>query len=93
MIIDKEVEVKIGIKNYKYYESCGYTIPRNNRGSIPRGTTIIVNSEDIYEHSHDLVNVECDYCHKVIQMEYRQYYKEIQKYGNIACKGCVSEHC
>lgn len=66
MLLTKKVEVGLGGKNAKYYENLGYEIPRykdkKGRLSIKRGTTILVNIEDLPENSNSMVNVQCDYC-------------------------------
>ena len=92
MIIDKEIEVSVGTHNWKYYSELGYDIPRNEKGSIPRGTKIKVKFEDIYPHSHDKVKVRCDFCGGIVNIEYRYYKKKMDKYGSIACTNCATEH-
>lgn len=69
-ILEKEILVKVGTVNTKYYEKLGYEIPRykNEVGKlvVKKGTKILVKVEDLSEGSNVKVTKICDECGKVI---------------------------
>lgn len=77
MIIDKEVEVKIGSKNLNYYKNLGYIV---NFGDL-----IHIKIEDLYKSCKSLVNVKCDVCGKIKKIEYRSYLKNVRNYPVYCC--------
>lgn len=81
--------------NAKYFEKMGYEIPRRKdklgRISIPRGTKILIKTNDLPEHSHIKVTKICDECGKNTP---NQPYDAIissrkQGDGKDRCKSCV----
>ena len=96
MLIDKNIEVTVIGKTLDYYCNLGYHVPTyldsRNVERVKRGTKIIIKCSDLPPFSSILVDVECDYCHKKYQIPYAQYYKTIEKYGDVACKECQFEH-
>ena len=83
MIISKEVEVKIGSKNYKLYKELGYVFNRV-------GDIIKIKIEDVSKGSHSIVEVKCDYCGKLLTMPYKSYNSYIKTINKISCsdKSC-----
>lgn len=96
MLISKEVEVGLAPPVIKYYEDLGYKIPRkpNRDGvmTVPRGTKIIVNAEHLPVSSDIKIKVQCDYCGKVIDKQYKKYFKtkEDEFCNKDACNDCSS---
>ena len=64
MLITKEVEVTLGVRNIRYYENLGYKIPkyedRNHNMCVKRGTKINVKIEDLSEGSNDNIIGDVD---------------------------------
>lgn len=86
-------EVKLS-NNVKYYESLGYEIPKyydkkHKKYSVPRGSKIFVRISDLPLGSHAIVDVECDGCGELHQMEYKTYLKFLHEDGNIYCIKCA----
>lgn len=78
MLLTKEVEVCLGSRNIKYYESLGYEIPRvigaNKQLVVAKGTTITVRIEDLQSYSRVMVDVLCDACKiNVSHIRYSDY--------------------
>lgn len=96
-LITKEVEVKLGGKNIKYYENLGYQIPRYynedaDRYMLPKGASIIVKVEDLSPNSHTKVDVECDECHDRKDVFYNLYCKRKNSNSDkYYCKRCASK--
>lgn len=70
MLLTKEAEVNITLRNYKYYEDKGYNIPKvysfsSKRMIVKNGSKIIVEVEDIAPNSKTELRYECDNCHDV----------------------------
>lgn len=63
MIITKFVNVKIGGKNIKHYNSLGY--------EVKLYSTITVPIEHLSEGSHYIVEVQCDYCQSIVKKAYK----------------------
>ena len=88
-------EVEVGLcNNIKYYESLGYVIPRTydkrrSRYSVKRGTTLLVKISDLPQNSHVKVNVQCNCCKKIYQMEYRIYNKFVHANDVNYCEDCA----
>lgn len=75
-LISKEAIIGVNGTNIKYYKDKGYKIPTVNHkwgATVPRGTKICVNVNDLSKHSTALVTVECDLCKKQYQVKYYQY--------------------
>ena len=73
-LISTEVEVKIGYRNAKYYESLGYDIPKrlNKYGEmkIINGSKITVNVNDLSQGCNSIVETYCDNCGRVKRLRY-----------------------
>ena len=93
MLLSKEVEVTLEGKTTKYYEALGYKIPRrkNKWGKItvPQGSKIKVNVEDLPKNSHFEVDIECDYCHTPNSISYSKYNAHLHKDGKYYCHYCA----
>ena len=92
MLITKEVEVTLGVRNIRYYENLGYKIPkyedRNHNMCVKRGTKINVKIEDLSEGSNVNVEYECDNCHKIFSTRYDTYSKHNDN-GKTICPYCI----
>lgn len=93
-LITKEVEVILNPANISHYESLGYEIPRyrrpNNRMCVKRGTAIKVKVEHLTKGSTALVDVKCDCCKDVLNMEYFVYHTYNHD-GKYYCKPCANK--
>ena len=49
-------------KNIKYYENLGYEIPKNSKGQVPRGSTILIKTLDLPRSSSLSIPCICDEC-------------------------------
>ncbi len=76
MLLDEKVEVSLGSRRIKYYESLGYEIPKykdkQNRLKVKKGTKLLIDIKDLPFNSNLEVNVKCDNCEKKYL---KQYYK------------------
>lgn len=89
MNLNQMVEIQIRPTNYKHYESKGYKIERHiDKNNIERVKvqTIKVKAKDLSPSSHALVDVECEFCGKLIKKEYRQAIKN-KNFCDSKCKG------
>jgi hypothetical protein len=78
MLITKEIDVRVG-KNKKYYDILGYNT------NVKKGQTINIKIEHLSKGSHIKVLVSCDYCHGIIEKEYREYFIEIKDINMNSC--------
>lgn len=91
MLLTEKVEVLLHGDRIKYYENLGYEIPRrryNNHDYVPKGSTIIVNVEDLSEKSSNKVQVKCDNCGKIVERPYSQYFRYHDKQFGDLCMQC-----
>lgn len=94
MLLTKEVDVKLGARNIKYYEGLGYEIPRsigaNGNPIVVPGTTIKIRIEDLLPYSRAFVDVLCDNCKtNVSHIRYRDY-TGYSKNGIHFCPDCAN---
>ena len=94
MLLTKEVEVKLGARNIKYYEDLGYEIPRSigrlGKLVVLPGTTIVVRIEDLQPYSRTVVDVLCDNCKtNISHIRYRDY-TNYSKDGLHFCQSCAN---
>lgn len=91
-LISTEVEINLHGNNIPYYENLGYEIPRIKKQWVmrtPRGTKITVKTKDLLCDSHVFVNVQCDSCGKIYEIQYRNYYHQNHQ-GEIYCHKCFN---
>lgn len=81
MILDEYVEININSRTAKHYTELGYTYNY-------MGQPIRVRVSDLTSGSHALVNVKCDKCGQERKIEYREYLKSAQRYGEYNCNLC-----
>lgn len=81
MLISKTIIVKWGASNKKHYEELGYKFT-----SI--GDKFVVDVNDLPRGSDAKVEVECDYCGKIILKSYNTYNDSTHPIGGDACKAC-----
>lgn len=80
LILPQKVKIKWNGNTRKHYESKGY-IYTNNLDLFE------VNVEDLTDGSCTPVNVECDFCHKIYKLQYKDYlHLRSDKY---CCTGCL----
>ncbi len=78
MIISKEVDVKVGSLTYKYYKDLGYNV-------IKCGDIIKVKVKDLTKGSHTIIDVECDYCGKILHIAYKAYINHTSVINKCSC--------
>lgn len=92
MLLTKDVELSLHGKNIKRYEDLGYEIPRykNNQGKlvVKKGTTITIDIKDLSEGSGHIVDIQCDYCGKIIQRKYNEYVARRNGFEKDSCSEC-----
>lgn len=97
MLITKKVEVVLSMKQHEYYRNLGYDIPKDmdDRGRLrtKRGTKITVSVEDLSPGSHVRVDVQCDYCKAIKNIEYREYLKHHDELLGDCCHKCENVKC
>lgn len=98
-LITKEITMTLHSQLFKYFENKGYEVPKreahNHSGNLicyDDTTPITVKVEDLPDGSHQIVDVECDFCHKQYQLEYRRAKSEIDTFGTCACPQCAYNH-
>ena len=79
IIEDQDISIKITSKNIKHFIDCGYE-------DIKVGDTIIGKVTDLSKGSDTKVDVKCDYCGKIIKVNYSDYNR--YKYDKYSCKKC-----
>ena len=82
MIVIKSVEIKLTKINIQNYIDHGY--------NCIVGESIVVLNTHLMRGSHCLVDVECDVCNKVNNIEFRRYFKMVKEHGYFSCKGKCS---
>lgn len=99
-IITKEVEVKLGVRNLKYYENLGYNIPVKEASKSHKkryhkdyvydlSKSIMVKVEDLQPGSKTFVRVRCDICQKnEMDVRFYDYNKAVKNTGNYVCQEC-----
>ena len=85
MILDKEIEIVIGTKNYKHFKELGYNIIKPNQ-------KLLVKVEHLFLNSHVSISVKCDVCEKERKLSYKKY---IQNTNNFTlpycCRKCATQ--
>lgn len=77
MIKSEKVFLKrMGNKNLKYYSDLGYNIDNKE---------FLVDIKDLTSNSKVKVNVECDFCGKVVEIQWNLYLKNISSHNLFAC--------
>ena len=69
-ILTKFVDVHIGGRNINHFKEKGYKIPSvlHSWGeTVPRGTVIKVKTEDLLPNCREYIDIQCDYCNKVLK--------------------------
>jgi hypothetical protein len=96
MLITKEVEVKLTVRNSSYYEEKGYIIPRyynenKKRYFLIKDSIINVKLEHLNPHSKDKVEYLCDYClENGLKTKLSQEYRTFLRFRN---KGKANKDC
>lgn len=92
-LINEYIEVELSSSNMKHYLMKGYDIPKvkskNGKYVTPRGTKIMVLSNDLMRGSSEKVKIQCDHCKKI----YKRHYYEYSYYnhdGLCYCNKCSS---
>lgn len=81
MILQKNIEISINSRNYKYYT--------NIIENIENGKKYLISVDNLFIGSHSKILVSCDICNKELIKPYRQY---LQSYKN-ANLYCCSPKC
>jgi len=85
MIIEKEIEIKIFVKNIEHYISKGYKIKLYD--------TIKIKNSDLTPGSHIFVDCKCDYCGDIHSVMFKRYYKATNIIKKYSCNkiGCSNK--
>lgn len=86
MIISNDVVIKVNARTKSWFISKGY-----DESDVVVGKTLKVNSVDLNKGSNFYVDVQCDYCNRVFQRKYCDYYTSINKNKHIkkySCSDC-----
>lgn len=86
-LLTEYVEVILNGNMNNYYYNKGYSIPKNDKGKVPRGTRILVKVSDLPERSHKKVKVKCDCCGEEKYVTYDHYYHTNHD-GKVYCVKC-----
>ena len=88
MLISKEVEIKLGQKNYTFLKK-KYNLDKN----LKSGDTIIIPIEKLSKGSNLLVIVSCDYCGIELKVPYKRYNLNTKIVNKYACsnKECSNQ--
>ena len=87
MLLSKTVDIKVTKRNIsKYNKFKGYE-------NIKFGDKIALDIKHLSKGSHMKVDIQCDYCGKHINIEYRNYIKGIKEVNKYPCsnKKCISK--
>lgn len=94
-IITKYVEVGMCPQNIERYRELGYELPMHNVNGIDRidrSKKLIVNVSDLPIHNKTKVEIECDNCGCLYEIEYNRYIYAIERYHGFAyCRKCVAK--
>ena len=93
ILLTEYVEFVPSCKDYGFYESKGYKIPKywskkHNKLLVKRGTKIVVKTSDLTEGSHAKVQVSCDYCGAIKEVSYKDYLKNHDEELGDCCVKC-----
>jgi len=78
MIITKEVEITVNSRVVSHFKELGYNVKPNQKLTVP--------IEHLNKGSHSKVQIECDICGEITEMEYRAYLKAIKFDGLYYCR-------
>ena len=84
MLLSKTTQVKWNSKIKKHYVDLGYTFTK-------MGDSFEANVNDLTHGSSCLVNIECDYCHRVYSISWMEYLKSKEKLIKNDC--CSNPDC
>lgn len=92
-LLNESIEVELSSSNMKHYKSLGYKFPKvkrkNGKLVTPRGTKILVKTNDLMKGSSEIVNVKCDHCGKIFPIYYYTY-TYYNHDGLYYCNNCSS---
>lgn len=82
MLISKNVYIKAGAKNFKYFKNLGYDIENSKE-------LFEVCVKDLTFGANVLVDVSCDYCGEILHVPYRRYIKYTKIFNKYSCSKIV----
>lgn len=82
LVPNQYFDIKIIKTNIEHYTKLGYDVRLKDVIKVP--------AEHLTKGSHQLVDVECDICKKIIHREYRRYLIN-HTYGYNTCSNCSNE--
>lgn len=88
MIISKYVEIELTKRNL--------TVLKNNyklEDNLSIGDKVKINIDILAKGSHEIIDVSCDYCGKILKMPFKRYNKNISNVNKTACsnKECSNQ--
>lgn len=78
LVEPQKIRVRLSASNKKHYTSLGY--------DVPYGEYFEIDVKDLPLGSHQKVDVQCDYCGKIIHPVYRDYIQ--YKFDKYSCQSC-----
>ena len=79
IVKNQKIEVPISKRNIGIYKKRGYK-------DLKVGETLFIDVKDLTKGSRIKVDVECDYCHKIIKVAYKDYVN--YKFDKYSCEHC-----
>lgn len=79
LVKNQKIEVKWNKQNRKHYEDLGYVFTKT-------GDSFYVSPEELTNGSHAIIEVECDYCGKIVKPKWKDYLKS--KGDTYSCQSC-----
>lgn len=79
MLINDKIKISISNKNKKYYTEIGYNILSNE---------LLININDLPKNSTTKVDVKCECCGEIKNIQYRNYLKSKLTYNKYYCNKC-----
>lgn len=83
MILNEKIKIKINPRNIKHYEKLGYE-------NLKVGEDVEVSTTELMKGSHKIIHCQCYECQKINSIAYKDYNKNIKKYGYYTCVGKCS---
>ena len=84
MIVSKITKIKISSSNYKWYVEKNY-------GPFNKGDIIDVDVEDLTHGSSGRVDVQCEKCKSINNIQFNNYNNQLKKHNFYVCQKCNFE--
>ncbi len=78
MILIKELNIKIGNLNFKYYKDLGYKFSKV-------GDLVRIDIDHLTKGSKSIIDISCDYCGIELKVPYKRYNRSIEVVKKYSC--------